>query len=124
LALLPSIVANINENARNQQQIPKLDNYFRLRSLGPGAQPLPACAPHGARHPERRSHDYVRHGTTSLLAALDTMAGTVITSLHKRHRAVEFRKFLERIDIEMLDDLDVHLVLDNYATHKTPAIKR
>lgn len=74
--------------------------------------------------PERRSHDYVRHGTTSLFAALDTMNGTVISALHQRHRAIEFKKFLERIDTEVPDELDVHLILDNYATHKTPAIKR
>ena len=74
--------------------------------------------------PERRSHDYVRHGTTSLFAALDTVNGTVISSLHQHHRAIEFKKFLERIDAEVPDDLDVHLILDNYATHKTPAIKR
>ena len=74
--------------------------------------------------PERRSHDYTRHGTTSLFAALSILDGTVITSLHKRHRAVEFKKFLERIDAEVPADLDVHLIADNYATHKTPAIKR
>jgi len=51
------------------------------------------------------------------------MDGTVITSLHKRHRAVEFKKFLERIEAEVPEDLDIHLILDNYATHKTPAIK-
>ena len=74
--------------------------------------------------PERRSHDYTRHGTTSLFAALSTLDGTVITSLHKRHRAIEFKKFLERIDNEVPAELDVHLIADNYATHKTPAIKR
>jgi transposase len=74
--------------------------------------------------PERRSHDYVRHGTTSLFAALDMATGKVIGSLHRRHRALEFRKFLERIDHEVSADLDVHLILDNYATHKTPAIHR
>jgi transposase len=74
--------------------------------------------------PERRSHDYVRHGTTSLFAALDASTGMVIGSLHARHRAVEFKKFLARIDAEVPGDLAVHLVLDNYATHKTPAVKR
>jgi len=74
--------------------------------------------------PERRSHDYVRHGTTSLFAALDAASGMVISSLHARHRAVEFRKFLARIDAEVPAGLAIHLVLDNYATHKTPAIKR
>ena len=73
--------------------------------------------------PERRSHDYTRHGTTSLFAALSMLDGTVITSLHKEHRAIEFKKFLERIDTEVPDELDVHLILDNYATHKTPAPK-
>ena len=74
--------------------------------------------------PERRSHDYVRYGTTSLFAALDTINGSVISSLHRRHRAIELKKFLERIDAEVPDDLDVHLILDNYSTHKTPAVKR
>jgi transposase/transposase-like protein len=74
--------------------------------------------------PERRSHDYVRHGTTSLFAALDMASGKVIGSLHRRHRAAEFKKFLERINAEVPDDLDVHLILDNYATHKTPDIHR
>jgi transposase len=74
--------------------------------------------------PERRSHDYVRHGTTSLFAALDMTTGKVIGSLHRRHRAVEFKKFLALIDTEVPADLEVHLVLDNYATHKTPDIQR
>jgi transposase-like protein/transposase len=74
--------------------------------------------------PERRSHDYVRHGTTSLFAALDMATGKVIGSLHRRHRASEFKKFLIRIDEEVPDSLDVHLILDNYSTHKTPDIHR
>ena len=74
--------------------------------------------------PERRSHDYVRHGTTSLFAGLDTLTGKVIGALHRRHRAIEFKAFLERIDAEVPAELAVHLVLDNYATHKTPAIQR
>jgi len=74
--------------------------------------------------PERRSHDYVRHGTTSLFAGLDTLSGRVIGALHRRHRAIEFRSFLERIDASVPDEFAVHLVLDNYATHKTPAIRR
>jgi len=74
--------------------------------------------------PERRSHDYLRHGTTSLFAALDMASGKVIGSLHRRHRAAEFKKFLIRIDQEVPDGLDVHLILDNYGTHKTPDIHR
>lgn len=72
--------------------------------------------------PERRTHDYVRSGTTTLFAALDVASGQVIGSLHRRHRALEFRKFLTKIDTEVPDELDVHLVCDNLSTHKTPAI--
>jgi transposase len=74
--------------------------------------------------PERRTHDYVRHGTTSLFAAFNTADGTVISSLHRRHRTIEFRKFLIKIDSEVPADLDIHLVCDNYGTHKTPAIRK
>lgn len=74
--------------------------------------------------PERATHAYVRAGVTSLFAALDTATGQVITSIHRRHRAVEFKKFLAKIDREVPADLQVHLVLDNYATHKTAEIKR
>jgi transposase/transcriptional regulator with XRE-family HTH domain len=72
--------------------------------------------------PERRTHDYVRHGVTSLFAAFNITDGTVISAIHRRHRATEFRKFLAKIDAEVPDHLDVHLVCDNYGTHKTPAI--
>lgn len=74
--------------------------------------------------PERATHDYKRHGTSSLFAALNVASGKVIGSLHARHRAIEFKKFLITIDEEVPADLDVHLILDNYSTHKTPAIKR
>ena len=73
---------------------------------------------------ERRTHDYVRHGTTSLFAALDAKSGTVIGQLHRRHRALEFRKFLATIDAAVPAELDVHLILDNYGTHKTSSIHR
>ena len=74
--------------------------------------------------PERATHDYKRSGTSSLYAALDLASGQVIGRLHSRHRAIEFRKFLQTIDAEVPEHLDVHLVLDNASTHKTPAIKR
>ena len=74
--------------------------------------------------PEKRTHDYIRHGTTSLFAAFNTADGTVISSLHRRHRTIEFRKFLIKIDSEVPADLDIHLVCDNYGTHKTPAIRK
>ena len=73
--------------------------------------------------PERRTHGYVRHGTTSLFAALDVASGFVIGKCYKRHRATEFLDFLKEIDGCVPDDLDVHIVMDNYATHKTPRIK-
>ena len=73
--------------------------------------------------PARRTHDYVRHGTSSLFAALDVASGQVISSLHRRHRHQEFLKFLRVIDTNVPAELEVHLVCDNYATHKTPAIK-
>lgn len=74
--------------------------------------------------PERRTHDYIRHGTTSLFAALNVATGEVIGRLHRRHRAIEFLKFLKVIDAEVPAELDVHIVLDNYATHKTPTVQR
>ncbi|MER5218592.1 IS630 family transposase [Streptomyces sp. NPDC002838] len=73
--------------------------------------------------PQRVTHDYVRAGTTTLFAALEVATGKVIGSLHRRHRAEEFKKFLIKLDQEIPAGLDVLLVLDNYATHKTPAIK-
>jgi transposase len=72
--------------------------------------------------PERRSHDYARHGVTSLFAAFNVADGTVISEVHRRHRAIEFKKFLISIDKAVPAELDVHLICDNLATHKTPAI--
>lgn len=83
-------------------------------------QPVLPMAPGVA---ERRTHTYIRHGTTSLFAALDIATGAVIGKCYKRHRAVEFLDFLKRIDTVMPEGPDVHLVMDNYATHKTPKIK-
>jgi transposase len=74
--------------------------------------------------PERATHDYKRAGTSSLYAALDITTGKVIGALHQRHRAIEFKKFLQTIDREVPADLDVHVVLDNSSTHKTPAVKK
>ncbi|MGX4690711.1 IS630 family transposase [Streptomyces sp. JNUCC 63] len=74
--------------------------------------------------PERRTHDYLRHGITSLFAAFNIADGTVIGELHRRHRVVEFKKFLTAIDKAVPAGLDVHLVCDNYVTHKTPEIQK
>jgi transposase len=84
------------------------------------ASPCYRCGP---GQPARRSHDYTRHGTISLFAALDIATGRVIGKYYGRHRATEFRKFLDLIEAAVPDDLDVHLVMDNYATHKTPLIR-
>ena len=92
-----------------KSQIQALDRTVPLLPMQPGQA-------------ERRTHDYRRHGTTSLFAALDVKTGTVIGQTHRRHRAVEFRKFLDRLDASVPADLDVHIVMDNYGTHKTPLI--
>lgn len=72
--------------------------------------------------PEKRTHDYFRHGTTSLFAAMNVADGTVIASTHRRHRATEFKKFLTKIDQNVPEHLDVHVVCDNYGTHKHPTV--
>jgi transposase len=97
-----------------------VDEKSQIQALD-RSQPLLPLRPGQA---ERRTHDYTRHGTTSLFAALDLATGRVIGQFHRRHRAIEFRKFLIRIDDAVPEPLDVHIVLDNYATHKTPAIQR
>ena len=73
--------------------------------------------------PERATHSYIRNGITTLFAAFDIADGTVIGELHRQHRATEFKKFLITIDKTVPADLDIHLVCDNYGTHKTPAVK-
>lgn len=93
-----------------KSQIQALDRTAPILPLMPGT-------------PERRTHDYKRHGTTSLFAALDAASGMVIGKCYKRHRAKEFKKFLIEIEASVPDGLDVHLIMDNYATHKTPAIR-
>src|SRR5437667_4328783 len=73
---------------------------------------------------QRRAHDSLRHGPTTLFAALDTKTGKVIGAMHRRHRSAEFRKFLDTIEDNVPTELDVHLIMDNYATHKTSTIQR
>ena len=72
---------------------------------------------------ERRTHDYKRNGTTSLFAALDVKAGTVVGKCMSRHRATEFRKFLDEVECNVPTDLDIHVIMDNYGTHKTQLIR-
>jgi transposase len=72
---------------------------------------------------ERRTHDYKRHGTTTLFAALNAKTSDVITQFHQRHRSIQFREFLDLIDARVPASLDVHIIMDNYSTHKTPLIR-
>lgn len=94
-----------------KSQIQALDRTAPILPLLPGT-------------PQRATHDYKRAGTSSLYAALDITTGQVIGSLHARHRAIEFKKFLQTLDREVPAELDVHVILDNSSTHKTPAIKK
>ena len=96
-----------------------VDEKSQIQALDRTAPSLPILP----TTPARRSHDYVRNGTTSLFAALDVASGKVISSMHRRHRHQEFLKFLRTIDRTVPAELDVHLICDNYATHNTPAIK-
>ena len=102
-----AVVLCVDEKA----QIQALDRTAPVLPLLPGV-------------PERRSHDYLRYGTTNLYAALDVASGQVLAEMTPRHRAQEFRRFLTLIDASVPADLDVHVVLDNSATHKTPSIQR
>ena len=101
-----ALVLSIDEKS----QIQALDREQPVLPMMPGV-------------PERRTHNYVRHGTTSLFAALDIASGFVIGKCYKRHRAAEFLNFLKEIDARVAEGLEVHIVMDNYATHKTPKIK-
>lgn len=93
-----------------KSQIQALDRTQPLLPLAPGI-------------PERRTHDYERHGTTTLFAALDIATGEVIGQLHRRHRSDEFLKFLRTIETDTPATLDIHLIMDNYGTHKTPKVR-
>jgi transposase len=95
-----------------------VDEKSQIQALDRSAPVLPMMP----GMPERRSHDYVRHGITTLFAALDVATGEVIGSIHRRHRAAEFKKFLIKLDNQVPAGLDIHLICDNYATHKSPPI--
>ena len=101
-----ALVFSVDEKS----QIQALDRTQPLLPLAPGI-------------PERRTHDYARHGTTTLFAALDIATGEVIGELHRRHRSSEFLQFLRTIEANVAPQMDVHLVMDNYGTHKTPTIR-
>lgn len=96
-----------------------VDEKSQIQALDRTAPILPLLS----AAPARQSHDDVRHGTTSLFAAMDILTGSVIARNYRRHRSAEFLRFLKEIDTAVPKDLDLHLVLDNYATHKTPAVK-
>jgi transposase len=101
-----AIVLSVDEKS----QIQALDRTQPILPLRPGL-------------PERRTHDYERHGTTTLFAALNVLEGTVIGECQPRHRHQEFLRFLDRIEDSVDSGVDIHLVLDNYGTHKHPAVK-
>lgn len=97
-----------------------VDEKSQIQALDRSAPVLPMMP----GMPERRTHDYLRHGVTTLFAALDVATGEIIGSLHRKHRAIEFRKFLNKLDKQVPAELDVHLICDNYSTHKAPIIVR
>ncbi len=107
-------------NPPDQALVLCVDEKAQIQALE-RTQPLLPMRPGQA---ERRTPDYARHRTINLFAALDVKAATVIGEFYRRHRAIEFRSFLETIDAAVPVGLEVHLILDNYGTHKTPAIKR
>lgn len=96
-----------------------LDEKSQIQALD-REQPVLPMAPGMA---ERRTHTYIRNGTTSLFAALDIATGAVVGKCYKRHRATEYLDFLKELDRNLPEGPDVHLVMDNYATHKTPKVK-
>jgi transposase len=96
-----------------------VDEKSQIQALDRTAPTLPILP----TTPARRAHDDVRHGTASLFAALDVASGQVISQVHRRHRHQEFLRFLKTIDQAVPAELELHLICDNYATHKTPAIK-
>lgn len=102
-----ALVFSVDEKS----QVQALDRTQPMLPMGPG-------------HVETRTHDYARHGTTSLFAALDMATGQIIGACHRRHRHQEFLKFLKTIEANIPEGLDVHLIMDNYGTHKTPHIRR
>jgi transposase len=102
-----ALVLSVDEKS----QIQALDRTAPILPLRPG-------------QPERRTHDDKRHGTTSLFAALDVATGKVIGECHRRHRSAEFVGFLKTIEAQTPTRLDIHLILDNYGTHKTPRVRR
>ena len=112
-------VAGLYHNPPEKAVVLCVDEKSQIQALD-RSQPVLPMMP---GMPERRTHDYLRHGITSLFAAFNIADGTVISELHRRHRAIEFRKFLVRIDKAVPAGLGVHLVCDNYATHNTAEIR-
>ena len=112
-------VAGLYHNPPEKAVVLCVDEKSQIQALDRSRPVLPMMP----GMPERRTHDYLRHGITSLFAAFNIADGTVISELHRRHRATEFRKFLAAIDKAVPAGLDVHLVCDNYATHNTPEIR-
>ena len=113
-------VVGLYLNPPERAVVLSVDEKSQIQALE-RSQPLLPMRP---GQPERRTHDYLRHGTTTLFAALDVATGEVIGKCFQRHRSREFLRFLKTIDEAVPDELDIHLVLDNYATHKTPSVQK
>ncbi|HEY5986930.1 MAG TPA: IS630 family transposase [Streptosporangiaceae bacterium] len=112
-------VVGLYHNPPERAVVLCVDEKSQIQALD-RSQPLLPMLP---GMPQRRTHDYQRHGITSLFAAFDITDGTVIGELHRQHRATEFKQFLTTIDKTVPQGLGVHVICDNYGTHKTPAIK-
>jgi transposase len=120
--LVPKVrdVVGLYMNPPDHAVVLCVDEKSQIQALE-RTQPLLPLKPGAA---ERRSHDYQRHGTTTLFAALNTRTGEVIGEMHRRHRAVEFKAFLATIDQKVAPGIDVHVICDNYGTHKAPVVAR
>ena len=113
-------IVGLYMNPPNHAVVLCVDEKSQIQALE-RSQPLLPMRP---GQPGRRTHDYLRHGTTTLFAALDVATGEVIGECYQRHRSREFLRFLKTIDEEVPEPLDIHLILDNYATHKTPWVQK
>jgi transposase len=113
-------IVGLYMNPPDRAIVLSVDEKSQIQALD-RTQPIPALRPGLAA---RQTHDYERHGTTTLFAALNVLEGTIIADCQPRHRHQEFLRFLERIDVSVAAGLEIHLVLDNYGTHKHPEVKK
>jgi hypothetical protein len=113
-------VVGLHLDPPEKARVLRVHEKSRIQALDASAPVLPMMP----GMPERRTHDYLRHGITTLFAALNVATGEITGSIHRRYRATELTKFLTELDRDVPAGLDVHLICDNYATHKTPRVRR